>query len=95
MHDYLGAQPDSWGHTIAWNYFGPRPVAPGADNGEGIQIGLRESEFVDTDTLVEFNLFDEYDGEIECVSVKGPNNIVRYNTFREVGKLATMLICVV
>ena len=36
---------------------------------------------MDTYTTIEFNLFDEYDGEIECISVKASNNVVRYNTF--------------
>jgi poly(beta-D-mannuronate) lyase len=75
-----GAQPDSWGHIIAYNYFGPREEDPD-DNGEGIQIGLMESEAVDTDTIVEFNLFDRYDGEMECISVKASHNVLRYNTF--------------
>lgn len=78
-----GATPSSYGHKFQYNYFGPRPVTSNGDDGEGIQIGLRESEFMDTDTLVEFNLFEEYDAEIECVSVKGSNNRVRFNTFRE------------
>ena len=46
-----GAQPDSWGHTISWNYFGPRDDI--GDDGEGIQIGLWESEYVNTGEILQ------------------------------------------
>ena len=77
-----GTPPESWGATIAYNYFGPREDTE-EDDGEAIQIGLFVTEWQDFNSTVEFNYFYQYDGEIECISVKAENNIVRYNTFEE------------
>ena len=76
------ASPESYGHTITRNWFGPRPRTSDGEDGEGIQLGLKQSDFMDYNCTVEFNLFEDFDGEIECISVKSSNNIVRYNTFR-------------
>ena len=75
--------PDAYGIHFHHNYFGPRRLSPSGDEGEGIQIGLYDSENMDYNTTVEYNLFEDYDGEIECISVKASNNTVRYNTFRD------------
>ena len=76
------ADPESWGHHIAHNFFGPRPETATADDGEALQIGLSSSDFLNYNCTVEFNLFEDYDGEIECISVKSSGNIIQYNTFR-------------
>jgi len=81
--DPVPTERESCCHTFAHNYFGPRPRTASGDDGEGLQIGLFESEHLDYECNVEFNLFDEYDGEIECISVKSSNNTIRYNTFRD------------
>ena len=75
--------PDAYGIHFHHNYFGRRQLTAHGDDGEGIQIGLYQSENMDYNCTIEFNLFEDYDGEIECISVKSSNNTVRYNTFRE------------
>ena len=67
-------------HAIAHNYFGPRPAING-NGAEEIQIGLMETQFSDSKSIVEYNLFEECNGELENVSVKSGGNIIRYNTF--------------
>ena len=50
------------------------------NGGEQIQIGLKEQQFSDSNSIVEYNLFEECDGEIELISVKSGGNHIRYNT---------------
>ena len=66
-------------HRIDHNYFGPRPPVKG-NGGEMIQIGLKEQQFTESNSVVEHNLFEECDGEIELMSIKSSGNIVRQNT---------------
>lgn len=74
--------PPSMGHRIAYNYFGPRKRMPDGQTGECIQLGLG-NEHHDTGVVIEFNLFDKYNGEIEAISLKTSGNTVQHNTFRE------------
>ncbi len=73
--------------TIDHNLF--RNNGPRATNEkESIRIGVstlaRSSGF----TIVEYNLFQDCDGDPEVVSVKSNDNIIRYNTFqRSLGTL--------
>jgi poly(beta-D-mannuronate) lyase len=68
-------------HRIDHNHFGYRPVYP--ENGaETIRVGTSDWSLYDSFTTVEYNLFDECNGEIEIISSKSCGNIYRYNTFR-------------
>ncbi|MEF2246123.1 MULTISPECIES: polysaccharide lyase 6 family protein [unclassified Paenibacillus] len=66
--------------VIAYNYFhhiGPRVV-----NGlEAIRLGLSGISLSNGYITIEYNLFENCDGEPEIISVKSCYNTVRYNTF--------------
>ncbi|MDW5287705.1 chondroitinase-B domain-containing protein [Formosa sp. PL04] len=67
---------------IDHNYFknnGPRAT----NEQESIRIGWSEMSESSGFTTVEFNLFEDCDGDPEIVSVKSCDNIVRHNTFRK------------
>jgi poly(beta-D-mannuronate) lyase len=67
-------------HQIDHNYFAYRPVYP--ENGaETIRVGTSDVSMSDSYTVVEYNLFEECNGEIEIISSKSCENIYRYNTF--------------
>jgi len=69
-------------HLIDNNYFANRPEGNG--NGfETIRIGTSAESLSSSFTTVEYNLFEQTDGEIEIISNKSGDNIFRYNTFRE------------
>jgi len=68
-------------HLIDHNYFGPRPEL-GENGGETIRIGTSEWVTYKSNTIVEYNLFEECNGEIEIISNKTVGNEYRYNTFR-------------
>lgn len=75
---WMDNTPDN--HLIEYNYFGPRPVL-GTNGGESIRIGTSDWVEYESNTIVEFNLFDECDGETEIISNKSVGNQYRYNTF--------------
>lgn len=67
--------------TIDHNHFknnGPRAV----NEKESIRIGVSTLSKSSGFTIVEYNLFEDCDGDPEIVSVKSRDNIIRYNTFR-------------
>jgi poly(beta-D-mannuronate) lyase len=67
-------------HQIDHNYFAYRPVYP--ENGaETIRVGTSDVSMSDSYTVVEYNLFEECNGEIEIISSKSCGNMYRYNTF--------------
>jgi len=67
-------------HQIDHNYFGFRPK--GAGNGfETMRIGDSSTSMTNAKCVVEYNLFEEVDGEIEMISNKSCENIYRHNTF--------------
>lgn len=67
--------------TIAYNIF--RNNGPRAENEkEPIRIGVSALSQSNGYTVVEYNLFEDCDGDPEIVSVKSCSNTVRYNTFR-------------
>ncbi len=69
-------------HLIDSNYFGYRPVYP--ENGaETIRIGTSDWSMYDSFTTVEYNYFEECNGETEIISSKSCGNIYRYNTFKD------------
>ena len=67
-------------HLIDHNHFGPRPPL-GINGGETIQIGWSGAQFVNSRTTVEYNYFEECNGEHEVITNKSCENIYRYNTF--------------
>lgn len=69
-------------HSIDHNYFGERPVL-GSNGGETIRVGTSASSKLSSRTLIENNLFEHCDGEVEVISVKSCDNIIRRNTFYE------------
>ncbi len=69
-------------HRIDHNHFAPRPVY-GSNGAETIRIGTSQQAYKSSNTLVEENLFERCDGEVEVVSVKSSDNIIRRNVFYE------------
>ncbi len=67
-------------HRIDHNYFGQRERL-GSNGGETIRIGNSTFSKSSSQTVVEENLFDRCNGEVEIVSVKSSDNILRKNTF--------------
>ncbi|WPR72130.1 chondroitinase-B domain-containing protein [Flavobacterium sp. NG2] len=66
---------------IDHNYFkdnGPRAV----NEQESIRVGWSDMSKSSGFTTVEYNLFENCDGDPEIVSVKSCDNIIRHNTFR-------------
>ncbi|MEK3719349.1 chondroitinase-B domain-containing protein [Paenibacillus sp. FSL H8-0034] len=67
--------------TIEYNYF--HDVGPWVANGkETIRLGLSGISLSNGYNTIQYNLFENCDGEPEIVSVKSSNNTVRYNTFK-------------
>lgn len=54
----------------------------GDSDRESIIFGDSDSKDVETNHIVEYNLFDDCDGENEIITNKTSKNIYRYNTFR-------------
>ncbi len=71
-------------HSIDHNYFGRRPVLKYTDNGgEIIRIGDSHTSLLSSQTIVEQNYFEHCDGEVEIISVKSCDNILKNNYFFE------------
>jgi poly(beta-D-mannuronate) lyase len=67
--------------VIEYNYF--HDVGPWVANGkETIRLGLSGISLSNGYNTIQYNLFENCDGEPEIVSVKSSNNTVRYNTFK-------------
>ncbi|MGG1552832.1 chondroitinase-B domain-containing protein [Paenibacillus ferrarius] len=81
----IAYQGDNNGHisqydVIEYNYF--HDVGPWVDNGkETIRLGLSGISLSNGYNTIQYNVFENCDGEPEIVSVKSSNNTVRYNTF--------------
>jgi poly(beta-D-mannuronate) lyase len=69
-------------HLIDHNYFGERPNL-GSNGGETIRVGTSQSSLLSSRTTIENNFFEHCDGEVEVVSIKSCDNIIRNNTFYE------------
>lgn len=67
-------------HRVDHNYFAYRPPL-GFNGGETIRIGTSEWSLTDSYTLVEYNYFEQCNGENEIISNKSGENTFRYNTF--------------
>lgn len=71
-------------HRIEYNYFGKRPNLKYVDNGgEIIRIGDSYTSLLSSQTIVENNFFEHCDGEVEIISVKSCDNMLRGNYFFE------------
>lgn len=57
-------------------------VPAGDSDREVIAMGIANSQDVVTNNLVEYNLFENCDGENEIITVKTSGNVFRYNTFK-------------
>ena len=68
------------GHRIDHNYFGPRPIL-GSNGGETLRIGTSKYSLTDSNTVIENNWFERCNGEVEIISVKSGNNVLRGNVF--------------
>ncbi len=69
-------------HRIDHNYFGRRPNL-GSNGGETIRAGNSTYSLTSSNTVIENNFFESCDGEVEVISIKSCNNIIRYNTLYE------------
>jgi len=69
-------------HRIDHNYFGYRPPL-GFNGGETIRVGDSDNSLYNSNTLIEYNVFERCNGETEIISNKSCENIYRYNTFIE------------
>ncbi|HKN55683.1 MAG TPA: polysaccharide lyase 6 family protein [Amycolatopsis sp.] len=63
------------------NYFFNHQFS-GANGGESIRLGLSNHQSYTANALVEDNLFEKADGDIEAISVKSSDNVIRDNTIR-------------
>ena len=68
-------------HQIDHNYFANFSSGGGENGWETIRIGTSSTSLSDSSSIVESNLFQGCNGEIEIISVKSGNNILRHNTF--------------
>ncbi|MDR0711260.1 MAG: alginate lyase family protein [Prevotellaceae bacterium] len=69
-------------HRIDHNYFGLRPIF-GANGAETIRVGTSQQAHTSSNTIIENNFFERCNGEVEVVSIKAADNIIRANTFYE------------
>ncbi|MBE7169365.1 MAG: hypothetical protein INR73_02180 [Williamsia sp.] len=69
-------------HSIDHNYFGERPNL-GSNGGETIRVGTSGQSFTSSYTQMTDNYFEHCNGEVEVISVKSCDNVVRNNTFFE------------
>lgn len=76
---WLSAKPNY--HQIDHNYFALRPELYGWNGGETIRVGTSDWSMYNSFTTVEFNFFEECNGEIEIISNKSCGNTFRHNTF--------------
>lgn len=69
-------------HLIDHNYFGPREVY-GSNGAETIRVGTSQQSYESSRTTISDNMFDQCSGEVEVISVKSCDNLVKDNTFWE------------
>lgn len=70
------------GHRIDHNFFGTRERL-GSNGGETIRIGNSTFSRTSSGTIIEENYFFHCNGEVEIISVKSCDNILRRNTLYE------------
>ncbi|GGZ39487.1 lyase [Streptomyces inusitatus] len=64
------------------NHFANHSFA-GANGGEPIRLGVSGRALSSAHAVVEYNLFENCDGDPETISVKSSDNTIRYNTIRD------------
>lgn len=69
-------------HQVDHNYFGRRAVY-GSNGAETMRIGTSNQSYFSSNTIIEDNLFEQCSGEVEVISVKSCDNIVRRNILLE------------
>lgn len=69
-------------HRIDHNIFGYRPVY-GSNGAETIRVGTSHQAYESSNTVIEDNFFDRCNGEVEVISIKSSDNIIRNNRFWE------------
>jgi Chondroitinase B/Carbohydrate binding module (family 6) len=66
---------------IHHNYFLDQSYT-GSNGGESIRVGLSGRQHSSAYATVEYNLFEQCNGDLEVISVKSTNDTIRYNTLR-------------
>ncbi|MFF8959616.1 polysaccharide lyase 6 family protein [Streptomyces sp. NPDC014894] len=68
--------------TVLRNHFA-RHTYPGDNGGESIRLGTSHRALDHAEATVEYNLFEQCNGDPEAISVKSSKNIIRHNTLRD------------
>ena len=71
------------------NYFGQRPIL-GSNGGETLRVGTSHYSLTNSNTLVEYNYFNQCNGEHEIISNKACQSTYSNNTFFECQGTLTM-----
>lgn len=69
-------------HRIDHNLFANRHLF-GSNGAETIRVGASQHAYTSSQVVIEDNVFDHCNGEVEVVSIKSSDNIVRRNLFWE------------
>src|SRR5688500_3949800 len=67
---------------IHHNYFKTQKSMGGRNGAEALQFGLSGFSLSSSNSIVEFNLFEDCNGENELISIKASRVTLRYNTLR-------------
>jgi len=67
---------------IHHNYFKTQKSMGGRNGAEAFQFGLSGFSLSSSNSIIEYNLFEDCDGENELISIKASRVTVRYNTIR-------------
>ncbi len=76
-------------HHIHNNIFGSRPKL-GSNGGETLRVGTSTYCTKTSGTQIENNIFDHCSGEVEVVSIKSSDNVIKGNLFRGCEGVMTM-----
>ena len=74
-------------NRIDHNYFGERKRL-GSNGGETLRVGTSTYSLVPANTTIEDNYFERCNGEVEAMSIKATNCIIRRNAFFETRRLS-------
>lgn len=76
-------------NRVDHNYFGQRPIL-GSNGGETLRVGTSHYSLTNSNTLIEYNYFNQCNGEHEIISNKACQNTYSNNTFFECQGTLTM-----